>query len=367
MRRRADGATAWLVTRHADQAALLRDPRLSADNRLPNYPDVSPSLGATLSENRTFITMDDPAHQKDLARHTHAFSVKRLRGLRPQIEKVIADLLDGMEQTGPPADLVTDFALPLASKVICELLGVPYSDHAFFQRATAVLLNNTVSAEEGSAASKQLVDYLIDAVTAKLADPAEDLLSDLATRYLAHGLITPEECGKQVRLLLVSGHESTAHMVSLGVLALLEHPDQVAAVRDGGQEVVTRAVEELLRYLTVVQMGRRRVAVEDIPIGEHLIRAGDAVICAGDTANRDPDVFDNPDRLDITRSARGHHAFGVGIHQCLGQNLARLELQLAYPAIFKKFPTLYLDRPLQELSFRDHMVVYGVDELPLRW
>ncbi|CAM5286708.1 cytochrome P450 [Streptomyces canarius] len=197
--------------------------------------------------------------------------------------------------------------------------------------------------------------------------PGDDLLSRVAAEQFATGLSTREQCADEARLLLIAGHETTANMIALGTCAFLQHPEQLAAVRDGSPERVEGAVEEMLRYLTVAHMGRRRVALEDIEIGGVRIAAGDGIIFASDAANRDPEVFEHPERLDIDRSARRHMAFGSGPHQCLGQNLARVELQLAYPALFRRFPGLRLDRPLDEIPFRTAMAVYGVHELPVSW
>ncbi|GAA0461723.1 cytochrome P450 [Streptomyces olivaceiscleroticus] len=362
-----NGSTAWLVTRHEEQVALLRDPRISADSRHPGYPTVSASFEATRAHNRTFITMDEPEHNAQRRRFTGDFTIKRTQALRPRIERIITDLLDAMEQAGPPADLVTDFALPLPSLVICELLGVPYEDHDFFQRCSAVMIDTRSAPEAALAASQELLGYLEKLVESKAEQPGDDLLSRLAEQYLLTGESTVDECAKQARLLLIAGHETTANMIALGTCALLQHPDQLAAVRDGSPQRVAGAVEELLRYLTITHMGRRRVAVADIEVGGQLIRAGEAVICANDLANRDPEVFADPDRLDVDRAARAHLAFGSGPHQCLGQNLARIELQLAYPALLRRFPGLRLDRPLEELPFRTDMAVYGLHELPLSW
>ncbi|MFC9842174.1 cytochrome P450 [Streptomyces sp. NPDC060223] len=363
-----NGQTAWLVTRHADQVALLRDERISADSTRSGFPSSSAGFQAQNAQSRTFISMDDPEHSEQRRRFTADFTVKRTESLRPRIEEIITGLLDAMEKAGPPADLVTAFALPIPSLVICEQLGVPYEDHEFFQRTSAVLVDTRSTPEAAVAASGELLDYLGHLVEAKAEHPTDDLLSRMATRYLRTGVSTVEECAKQARLLLVAGHETTANMIALGTATLLQHPDQLAAVRDGSPARVAGAVEELLRYLTVVHLGRRRVALTDIGLDGQTIRAGEGVICASDVGNRDPEVFEDPDRLDVDRpGARRHLAFGSGTHQCLGQNLARLELQLAYPALLQRFPGLRVDRPLEEIPFRADMAVYGVHELPVAW
>lgn len=362
-----NGSLAWLVTRHADQLTLLRDKRVSSDNTRVNFPTLSPAAEAMRFRNRSFINMDGPEHSEHRRKFTGDFTVRRMRALRPRIERIITELLDAMERSGPPADLVASFALPLPSLVICELLGVPYEDHDFFQRVSAVTIDTRSTPEAALDATTRLTGYLEDLTLAKQEKPGDDLLSRLAAEYLATGRATLEDCAKEARLLLIAGHETTANMIALGTGALLEHPDQLAAVRDGDPDLVNDAVEELLRFLSITHQGRRRVAMADIEIGGVLIKAGDAVICANDVANRDPEVFDRPDELRVERGSRRHLAFGTGPHQCLGQNLARLELQLAYPALLRRFPGLRLDRPLEDIPFRDQMAVYGVYELPVSW
>lgn len=362
-----NGSTAWLVTRHADQLALLRDPRISADSTRSGFPSLSPASDALQRHNRSLITMDEPEHGQRRLRFTGEFTLRRVQALRPRITDLVTELLDAMVASGPPADLVTSFALPLPSLVICELLGVPYRDHAFFQHASSIIVNTRSAPQDAVAASRELLDYLGDLVAHKVDHPADDLLSRLARDSHATGESTREECAQEARLLLLAGHETTANMIALGTCVLLQRPEQLATLRDGTPDQIAGAVEELLRYLSIPHMGRRRVATEDIEIGDRTIHAGDAVICANDVANRDPEVFDDPDRLDVTRQARRHLAFGSGPHQCLGQNLARVELQLAYPALFRRFPQLRLDRPLDEIPFRADMAVYGVHELPVAW
>ncbi|MFJ2827869.1 cytochrome P450 [Streptomyces sp. NPDC087263] len=363
-----NGQIAWLVTRHADQVTLLRDERISSDITQSGFPFSSAGAQAQIAESQTFISMDDPEHSEQRRRFTADFTVKRIESLRPRIGEIITELLDAMEKAGPPVDLVTAFALPLPSLVICELLGVPYEDHEFFQRTSAVLVNTRSTPQDAVAATRELLDYLGNLVAGKADRPTDDLLSRMATQYLRTGVSTREECAKQALLLLVAGHETTANMIALGTATLLQHPDQLAAVRDGSPARVAGAVEELLRYLTVVHLGRRRVALEDIWIDGQIIRAGDGVICAAEIGNRDPEIFEDPDRLDVDRpQARRHLAFGTGTHQCLGQNLARMELQLAYPALLRRFPGLRIDQPLDEVRFRTDMGVYGVHELPVAW
>ncbi|MFG2577736.1 cytochrome P450 [Streptomyces malaysiensis] len=362
-----DGSAPWLVTGYADQRALLGDPRVSAEATLPGYPHASAGVRENAKQRRSFLTMDDPEHARIRRMVTGPFAIKRIEALRPEIQKITDDLIDAMLAGPTPVDLVHALALPLPSLVICKLLGVPYEDHDFFQRNSSVLINRHSSVEDMVGANEALTDYLEGLVTAKLADPADDMLSELAGRVRA-GELTQRDAANMGVLLLVAGHETTANMIALGTVALLENPDQLAVLRETDDpKAVARAVEELLRYLTIVHNGRRRVALEDIEIGGETIRAGDGIIVYTGTGNWDAEVFPEPERLDIGRDARRHIAFGFGVHQCLGQPLARLELQVVYGTLYRRIPTLRLATGIDQLPFKDDGFVYGVYELPVTW
>ncbi|MEU1910350.1 cytochrome P450 [Streptomyces hygroscopicus] len=360
-----DGSTPWLVTRYADQRALLADPRVSADITRPGYPLQSPLPpgGPGIS----FILKDDPEHARLRRMVTAPFAIKRVEAMRPGVQKIVDDLIDDLLAGPKPVDLVDAFALPVPSLVICQLLGVPYADHDFFQTNSKVIINLDVTPEQRSAAHGNLIGYLHDLMGEKIADPVDDLLSGLATRVTA-GELSREEAAQMGVLLLIAGHETTANMIALGTLALFEHPDQLALLRDTDDPVlVSSAVEELLRYLHITHNGRRRVATEDIEIAGEVIRAGEGLILANDIANRDPEVFAEPDRLDIRRDARRHVAFGFGVHQCLGQPLARMELQVVYGTLYRRIPTLRPATELERIPFKHDGSVYGVYELPVTW
>ncbi|MFE2443161.1 cytochrome P450 [Streptomyces melanosporofaciens] len=362
-----DGSAPWLVTRYADQRALLGDPRVSSEATRPGFPHASAGFRENAGRRRSFITMDDPEHARIRRMVTAPFAIKRVEAMRPEIQRITDDLIDSMLAGPTPVDLVRAFALPLPSLVICKLLGVPYEDHDFFQRNSSLMINRHSSVEEVVGANEALTDYLDDLVAAKLAAPADDMLSELAARVRA-GELTQREAANMGVLLLIAGHETTANMIALGTVALLENPDQLAVLRETDDpKAVARAVEELLRYLTIVHNGRRRVAREDIEIGGETIRAGDGIIVYTGTGNWDADVFPEPERLDIGRDARRHMAFGFGVHQCLGQPLARVELQVVYGTLYRRIPTLRLATAVDQLPFKDDGLVYGVYELPVTW
>ncbi|MEU0794067.1 cytochrome P450 [Amycolatopsis sp. NPDC005961] len=360
-----DGSTPWLVTRYADQRALLADPRVSADITRPGYPSPAP-----LPKNGTgfgFILMDNPEHARLRKMVTAPFTIRRVAAMRPAVQRIVDDLIDELLAGPKPVDLVEAFALPVPSLVICELLGVPYADHGFFQENSKVIVRRDAKPEERTAGLQAMIGYLDRLVGAKLDNPAGDLLSGLAARVAA-GELTRVEAAQMGFLLLVAGHETTANMIALGTLVLLEHPDQLALLREGDDPaLVASAVEELLRYLNITHNGRRRVALEDIEIAGETIRAGEGLIMASDIANRDPAVFPDGDRLDLTRDAHRQVAFGFGVHQCLGQPLARLELQVVYSTLYRRIPTLALATDLERVPFKHDGSVYGVYELPVTW
>ncbi|MFI5673216.1 cytochrome P450 [Streptomyces cellulosae] len=359
-----DGSTPWLVTRYEDQRALLLDPRVSADITSPGYPLQAPNNG---KNNISFILMDDPEHARLRRMVTAPFAVKKVEALRPGVQRIVDDLIDDMLAAGGPLDLVEAFALPVPSLVICQLLGVPYADHDFFQENSKTLIKRDAAMEDRMAAHGRLIGYLDDLMGRKMTEPGDDLLSGLVARVEA-GELTRQDAAQMGVLLLLAGHETTANMIALGTLALLENPDQLALLRDSDDAgLVASAVEELLRYLNIVHGGRRRAALEDIEVAGEVIRAGEGMIMPNDIANRDPDAFPDPDRLDITRDARRHVAFGFGVHQCLGQPLARMELQVVYSTLYRRIPTLRLAAEVDSLPFKHDGSIYGVYSLPVTW
>jgi hypothetical protein len=363
-----DGSTAWLITRYADQRALLTDPRLSADPLRAGYPHVSAASRVRGRRLRSFISMDDPDHARMRRMVTAAFAIRRVEAMRPVVQEIVDERIDALLAGPRPADLVQALALPVPSLVICRLLGVPYADHELFQRHSRTMLSSDAPAEESIAALEALEEYLEGVVRSKLASPQDDVLSRLAAEQVASGELSVRQAASTGVLLLVAGHETTANMIALGTVALLQHPDQLAVLRDAEDPtVVAGAVEELLRYLTIAHSGRRRVALEDIELDGHVIRAGDGVILANDAGNRDGCPFPDPDRLDIERDARGHVAFGFGVHQCLGQPLARVELQVVYGTLYRRIPGLRLAVPLEEIPFKHDSFVYGAYALPVSW
>ncbi|MFI5729431.1 cytochrome P450 [Kribbella sp. NPDC051587] len=362
------GQTAWMVTRYDDQRRLIGDPRISSDIYKPGYPAGNRILPRQDDDTGIgFILMDDPDHARMRRMVTAPFMIKRVEAMRPQVQQIVDDLIDELLAGPKPVDLVQAFALPIPSLVICQLLGVPYEDHDFFQKNSSILLRTSASIEERTKARGNIGGYLNDLMGDKIANPKDDLLSGLAERVTAGELTRKDAAGIGV-LLLIAGHETTANMIALGTLALLEHPDQLAKLRDTDDpKLISSAVEELLRYLTITHQGRRRAILEDIEFDGQILKAGEGVIFPNDIANRDPEMFPDPDTLDVTRDARRHIAFGFGVHQCLGQPLARMELQVVYGTLYRRIPTLRRAVELDDVPFKHDGGVYGVYSLPVTW
>ncbi|MEU2929450.1 cytochrome P450 [Streptomyces sp. NPDC007251] len=362
-----DGHEGWLVTGHSAVRQLMADTRFSSRQDIGplHIPYEVPGMPAVTEPSPQvpglFISMDPPDHTRLRRMLTGAFTVKRMKELEEHIAAIAERQLDEMARLTPPVDLVKEFALPVPLLVICELLGVPYADRGSFQADTATFMEKDVALEEKIAAYTGLTTYLTDLVTRKRATPGEDILSDLARR----DDLTIEELTGIAFLLLLAGHETTVNMLGLGTFALLEHPDQLAELRaDPG--LMPDAVEELLRYLSVADIFFR-YATEDIELGGETIGKGSTVVVSLLAANHDPQRFDNPDTLDIHRTARGHLSFGHGVHQCLGQQLARIEMRAGFTGLLRRFPALELAVPADQVRLRTNMNIYGVHELPVTW
>ncbi|MGB3440426.1 MAG: cytochrome P450 [Actinophytocola sp.] len=362
-----DGHEGWLVTGYDAVRGLMADTRFSSrqDIGVLHMPYETPGMPTPTEPSPQipgmFIAMDPPDHTRLRKRLTGAFTVKRMKQLEEHIVDVVERQLDELARLTPPVDLVKEFALPVPSLVICELLGVPYADRETFQANSARFLVKDQSLEEKMAAYGALTTYLSELVTSKRTAPGDDILSDLARQ----DDLTIEELTSVAFLLLLAGHETTANMLALGTFALLEHPAQLAELR-ADPELVPDAVEELLRYLSIADIFFR-YATEDIELGGETIPAGSTVIVSLLAANHDPERFGNPDTLDIHRKARGHLSFGHGIHQCLGQQLARIEMRAGFEGLLRRFPTLALAVPAGEVELRTDMNIYGVHALPVTW
>ncbi len=358
-----DGHRGWLVTGYDLVRSVLADPRFSSRRELmTHHPTIDYSgIEVPPAPPGEFLLMDEPQHGRYRKRLARRFTARRMGLLAERVAQITTEHLDAMEEAGPPADLVTAFARPVPAVVICELLGVPYSDRGSFQEHVESFMGGEASDEEVFAAYTATQEYLAELVAAKRAHPTDDVLSDLTD-----GDLTDEELRGMSLLLLAAGLDTTANTIALGTFALLENPAQLAALR-ADPALADGAVEELLRYLTVAKTFLR-TALEDVELGGRTVEAGTAVILSYHAADRDPDRFPEPHVLDLRRDAGGHLAFGHGPHLCLGRQLARVELRVALPALLTRFPTLRLAVPAEEVRLRPETAdVFGVKSLPVSW
>src|SRR5246127_98777 len=345
-----DGSTPWLITGYDEARALFSDSRVSVDDRRSGFPHWNEGMLATVYKRpRSVFTSDGEEHTRFRRMLSKPFTFKRVEGLRPTIQQITDDHIDAMLAGRQPADVIAAIALPVPSLVISQLLGVPYDDAEMFQHHANVGLARYATGEDTVKGAMSLHKYLAERVKA--------------------GELSVKEAAQLGTGLLIAGHETTSNMIGLGVLALLENPHQLAVIRDAEDpKVLASAVEELLRYLSIIQNGQRRVAVEDIHIAGEVIRAGKASISALAPRNWDPDAFPEPERLYLHRSGADRNvAFGYGRHQCVGQQLARAELQIVYRTLFRRVPTLALAIAANDIPFKHDRLAYGVYELPVTW
>ncbi|WP_090045654.1 cytochrome P450 [Lentzea fradiae] len=350
---------AWLVSRYEDVKTVLSNADLFGNEEAaPKFPGAN---GQEEVMAGSFLSYDPPKHTRLRRMLGGVFTHRRVQDLRPRVAEIVDAHLDAMARTGPPADLVADFALPVPSLVICELLGVPWEEREEFQDRSARMLNGDLGKEEQDRATLELYQYLGGLVVRTRAKPGDDVLGMLVT---VHGdELSDAELTGMALLLLVAGHETTANMLSLGTVGLLTHPDQLTLLRQDP----AAAVEELLRWLSVVSTSLVRTAARDTEIAGTTVHKGDLVVVSLTAANRDPRHFGDPDVLDMTRERKPHLAFGHGIHHCLGAPLARLEMQIAFPALFDRFPALALAQPAHEIQYRPKSAVFGPLALAVEW
>jgi cytochrome P450 len=361
-----DGDEAWLVTGYRQAREVLGSRRFSSDATKPGFPQTARmrAVGANETFARTLIRMDPPEHTRYRRMLSPEFMIQRIERMRPQVQEIADALLEEMGRRTPPVDLVQAFALPLPSLVICEVLGVPLSERPRFETMSRSLVTTPSTPERFVEIAREFRLYMEDLVARRRAEPADDLLSRMI-EWEAAGELTHDEVVDVGRLLLLAGHVTTANMIGLGVILLLEHPGALAELR-ADPALAANTVEEVLRHQTLIQGGLRRVAVEDAEVGGQLIRAGEGVIVLIAAANRDA-ALGHGDEFDIHRGVRHHLAFGYGFHQCLGQLLARVELQVALVSVARRFPGLALAVPLDEVALRDDGFLHGVRALPVTW
>jgi cytochrome P450 len=361
------GDPAYLVVGYDDVRTVLSDPRFS---REATMRDDAPRLSAAPQRFRSLLNLDPPEHTRVRKLVSREFTARRVTALRPRIQEHTDALLDEMEESGPPVDLVSALSFPLPVAVICELLGVPYEDRKLFIGWSAAFLSTTaLPAVEVLAAQAALREYMTTLVAGKREQPGDDLLSALITvRDEGDGRLDEEELIFLGVALLVTGHETTANQISNSVFALLtRHAEDDTRELLQDPDSMERAIEELLRVYPPGDEAMLRIALDDVELGGTLIPAGAAVLPSIGSANRDGVQFPDPGKMDAGRGANPHLTFGHGTHYCIGSGLARAELQIVLGSLLRRFPDLRLADPAQEISRPTGRLVHGVTSLALAW
>ncbi|MFD4986511.1 cytochrome P450 [Streptomyces sp. NPDC058374] len=363
------GQRIWAVSRYQDVRTVLTDERFSADITREGFPLMRPSVGLAFRSvgRRNFMRMDGAEHARLRRMVSQDFTAKAVERWRPEIQTLTDGIIDRLLADGKPFDLVSEIAEEIPTRVICWMLGIPEQDRAYFRDLTTRYMSTKSTPEETKEVVESLIAYLDHLIDAKSGQPGDDMLSRLVHEHLLPGDLDRADLNATARLMLVAGHESSVSMISMGTLALLEHPDKWAELQADSSQLPS-AVEELLRYLTVVHQTAVRVTAEEVEIGGVVIPEGQGVIALTSSADRDADYFDDPDTIDWTRGKlRQHFAFGYGPHHCLGHLLAKVEMQVVFAALLRRMPTLRLAVPFAELNFKDDQSITGVTRLPVTW
>jgi cytochrome P450 len=359
-----DGHVGWIVGGYDLARSVLADPRFSARAELKraplHRPGVEPFIGQPALPG-WFIDMDPPQHTVFRRLLAGYFTMARMRSLQPKIEQIVDGCLTDTERRGPPADLVETFTLPSALQVLCEVLGIPYAERDVIRRHREIIFSLDATREDGLASMHALTGLLLEMTAAKRADPGDGLLGGL----VSSGRLSHDEIAGAGVLLLTAGHDTVASMLGLGTVALLLNPVQRARVDWDGP--IDSVVDELLRYLSILHLGVPRMPTEDVELGGQVVKAGQSVTVAIPSANRDLLRFTDPEVLDLSRAEGGNLAFGHGLHQCIGQNLARVQLRVGFPALFRRFPRLRLAVPPDAVHVVRDGAIYSLHELPVSW
>ncbi|GGL11684.1 cytochrome P450 [Nocardia jinanensis] len=361
-----NGLEGWLVTRFEEGSTVFGDPRFTA--RRQRHDTLPGETGHDTPFDPVFVMMDEPDHSLYRRLLSGRFTPKSVQNrLQPYIDQIVDQHLDAIAAGPETFDFVQAISLPIPCLVICELLGVPYADRDEFHHATEALMDMGNTRAERDRGAHWLIDYITDLIAEKKrSNTTGDLLAELIAAQRADAsFVTDSQLIGMGVLLLFAGHDTTAAMLGLSAYTLLTHPEQRRHLIDHTDEPlkVGTMVEELMRYLTIVQFGLGRVALQDVELGDARIGKGDLVVVAMNAANRDPRVFTDPDIPDFERKMTRHLAFGYGVHQCLGQNVARAELKTVLPKLFQRFPELRLAVPADEVPMDVTGTNYGVKKL----
>jgi cytochrome P450 len=364
---RMTGKPAWALTRHADVRAVLGNRTMSSDGKKPMYPHQFPVPEEMIPYIAfPFSAMDPPGHTARRRIIIPEFTARRIQDLRPRMQQIVDTQIDGMLAKGGVVDLVQELAAPVPSLLFCEMLGADPADIGYFRRYAEVTMNRDSGVMEVGIAMAEMDQFLEGLITAKEKEGGDDLLSRMVAKNNEDKALDVDDLVAISRVLVIAGFDTTTNMIALGTVTLLENPEQLAMLQ-ADPSLAPKAVEELLRYLSIVDSATVRVATEEVELSGVTVRAGDGILALNGAANWDPSVFPDPERFDITRDAREHLAFSYGVHQCLGANLARVQLEIVFNTLFARIPGLRLATPVDELPFMHSGHVYGLYELPVTW
>ncbi|KAL3496050.1 cytochrome P450 55A2 [Aspergillus germanicus] len=365
-----DGSEPWLVVKHEDVCKVLTDERLSKQRQRPGYPEMSAGGKAAAKNRPTFVDMDAPDHMRQRNMVAKFFTQEHINSLKPLINETIKSVLEKMIAKGgdKPIDLVEHFSLPIPSLVIYHILGIPIEDIEYLTKTNAVRSNGSSTAAAAQDANRDLLKYLDELVDRRATDLKDDLISSLISEQLNKGHLERLDVVQIAFLLLVAGNATMVNMINLGVVTLLQYPDQLADLKaDPG--LAPAFVEELCRYYTASALATRRVAKVDVVIGGQSIKAGEGIIASNQSANRDADVFPDPDTFNLHRKTDSEKnlAYGYGDHRCVAEALARAQLEAVFAVLFQRLPNLKLGISFDEIEWSAPHKDVGIVEVPVTW
>ena len=360
-----DGSEAWLLTRYADIRKALREKCLSSDSSVDHFPAPNGAIAMARKVQRGFTRLDGDAHSRQRNLLAKYFTISHVNTMRTIVEAKVEELLDEMEAKGDTIDLVEHLALPLPIYLTCVLLNLSVEDAPYLLDRVMTWMSSDSTPEDSAKGADDIIVYFAKAIEKEKANPGEGMVAELVHEHVAQGRISEDELLWMLHLLLVGGFDTAANMISLGTLTLLNNPAEIQRMRDDSSRIPA-VVEELLRMHSVAHFTAGRMALDDVEIGEARICKGQGVLAPLPAANHDPEIFPEPEKFCPDRNARAHLAFGFGIHQCLGQPVARLELSIVFDRLFRRFPTLRVAVPQAKLEYTNSMI-YGLKSLPVTW
>ena len=361
-----DGNEVWLLTRMKDVRAMLGDARFSSKASHEKFPTWSPAAKAQKHNAQGFLRKDEPEHAIERRLWQAFFTPPHIAALRPAIQELVDQAIDDMIATGQPVNLCDTLAIAVPTGVICKLLSVPKEDLPFIRWVGLTRTRITSSPADVQKALTDLEAYWLKHIDRRLVEPGDDLVSKLVTEEVKTGRVTRENLASMCVLVLLAGFGTTADMIGLGTLVLLQNPATIDRIKADPSRTPA-VIDEILRYTSIAQHGLSRVALEDVDLGGVTIRAGEGVVANVSSANRDQEVYPHPERFDDQRETRFHVAFGSGAHVCIGAPLSRVELQIVFDTLFKRLPKLRLAVPMDQVKFRLNHLFFGIEELQLEW